>query len=334
MQRNDRIGRALKLRDLHTFRAVAERRSMTKAAADLALTPAAISKAIGDMETLIGVRLLERTPKGVAPTLYGEALLKGTVKVFDELRQTIGQVESLADPTAGETRIGATEHVLGGLLTVVLDRLSRLYPKMVFHISTSNGPDEFRRALRARAIDVFISRIDTEPEEDLEKEVLFDDPLVVITSRANPSFRSRHVRLAQMLEQAWCMPDESHMIGILVRQAFLAQGLAMPKVCVTSPSMNMQTAMAQTGRFFSVVAEAYLRFRTDRSSLRIVPVDLRVNPPPVAIVTLKHRVQSSVTKLFIECVRAVSKESGLSTPQGDANGLAARKIKGAGSTRL
>lgn len=308
MQRNDRIGRQLKLKDLHTFREVVQRRSMAKAAAELALTPPAITKVIGDMERLFGVRLLERTPQGVVPTAYGEALLKGSVNLFDDLKQAVEQIEFLADPTSGAVRIGAIDPLHGSLLPVVIDRLSRQYPRIVFHVTHGNSPDELRSALRARAIDVFVTRLNRELEEDIEKEMLFDDPLVVVAGRDHPRFRGRSARLAQMADEAWCVPHESHPIGAIIRQAFRAQGLALPNVCVTCPSMQLQAALAETGRYLTVVPASYMRFRSVKDTLRIVPVDLNVSPPPLAIATLKHRSVSPVTKLFIDCVRVVAKE--------------------------
>jgi DNA-binding transcriptional LysR family regulator len=308
MQRNDRIGRQLKLKDLHTFRAVVQHRSMTKAAAELALTPPAVTKVVGDMERLFGVRLLERTPQGVTPTAYGDALLKGAVSLFDDLKQTVAQIESLADPAIGEVRVGAIDPQHGSLLPVVIDRMSRQYPRIIFHVTHGNSPDELRNALRARAIDVFITRLTMQPEEDIEKEKLFDDPLVVVTGQNNPRFRGRTAKLAHMMDEAWCMPHETHPIGAVIRQAFRAQGLALPNVCVTCPSMQLQAALAETGRYLTVVPASYMRFRSDKDTLRIVPVELQLSVPPIGIATLKHRMISPATKLFIECVCAVSKE--------------------------
>lgn len=315
MQRNDRIGRQLKLKDLHTFRTVVQRGSMAKAAAELALTPPAITKVIGDMEHLFGVRLLERTPQGVAPTAYGEALLKGSLNLFDDLKRTVEEIEFLVDPTVGEVRIGSIDPLHGSLLPAVIDRLSRLHPRIVFHVTHGNSPDELRSALRARAIDVFITRLQMEPEDDIEKEMLFDDPLVVVAGRSNPRFRRRGMKLAQMIDDPWCVPHEAHPIGAIIRQAFRTQGLALPNVCVTCPSMQLQTALAETGRFLTVVPASYMRFRLDKDSLRIIPVELNVRPPPLAMATLKHRTVSPVTKLFMACVRAVAKEFMLSAPK-------------------
>jgi DNA-binding transcriptional LysR family regulator len=69
----DRIGRRLKLRDLHLLMTVVQCGSMAKAAAELAVSQPAVSKAIADMEHMLGLRLLDRGRNGVAPTPYGQA---------------------------------------------------------------------------------------------------------------------------------------------------------------------------------------------------------------------------------------------------------------------
>ena len=74
MQWSDRIGRRLKLRDLHILLAVAKSGSMGKAAADLAISQPSISKAIADVEHTVGLRLLDRGPHGIELTIDGSAL--------------------------------------------------------------------------------------------------------------------------------------------------------------------------------------------------------------------------------------------------------------------
>src|SRR5216684_1178902 len=102
MQWSDRIGRRLKPRDLHVFLAVAEQGNMAKAAERLAISRPVVSKTIADLEHVLGVRLLDRTSHGVEPTLYGRALLKRSVAVFDELKQSVTDIASLGDPNSGE----------------------------------------------------------------------------------------------------------------------------------------------------------------------------------------------------------------------------------------
>src|SRR3954471_8725054 len=107
MQVSDRIGRPIKLQDLHVLMAVVQTGSMNKAAVLLNTGQSAISRSVAELERTVGVRLLDRNPQGVEPTRYGRALLDGGAAVFDDLRQALKTIEFLADPTAGEVRTEA-----------------------------------------------------------------------------------------------------------------------------------------------------------------------------------------------------------------------------------
>ena len=76
MEWADRIGRRVKLRDLHLLITVVQRGSMAKAAAELGVSQPAVSKGIADMEQTLGLRLLDRGRNGIEPTAYGRALVK------------------------------------------------------------------------------------------------------------------------------------------------------------------------------------------------------------------------------------------------------------------
>src|SRR4029450_1904558 len=109
MQWDARIGRKIKLRDLHILLAVVQAGSMAKAGTQLAVSQPAVSKAISEMEHALGVSLLDRGSRGVEPTRYGRALIKRSLAVFDELRQGIKEIEFLSDPTGGGMSIVSRE---------------------------------------------------------------------------------------------------------------------------------------------------------------------------------------------------------------------------------
>src|SRR5688572_19038732 len=94
----ERMLRRLKLSDLRLLQATVEWGGMAKAAAHLNISQPAVSKAIGTLEHALGVRLLDRTSKGVEPTEFGQALLNGGIAVFDELKKSLGRIEFLSDP--------------------------------------------------------------------------------------------------------------------------------------------------------------------------------------------------------------------------------------------
>ena len=120
----EQIGRRLKFRDLHVFLTVVRCRSMAKAAQQLGVSQPAVSAVIADLEHALGVRLVDRSASGVEPTPFGGALLKRSVAAFDELKQSIRDIEFLSDRTAGEVRIGAP-NVLAGFVAAVIQKFTR-----------------------------------------------------------------------------------------------------------------------------------------------------------------------------------------------------------------
>src|SRR5689334_20423911 len=125
----ERTKRRLKLRDLDIFLAVIETGSMGKAAKRLRVSQPAVSKSVVELEDAFGVRLLDRSRRGIFPTPYGLALQQQGAAVFNELRQAVQHMDFLADPSAGEIRVGTTDPVAISLVVPVIDALSRDHPK-------------------------------------------------------------------------------------------------------------------------------------------------------------------------------------------------------------
>ena len=104
------------------------------------------------------MRLVDRTAQGVAPTIYGDALLRRIVAVFDELKQSIRDIEFLSDPTVGEVRIACTESLWFTLLPEVILRFSELYPRVELHADLRGNSREFS-GLRDRKYDCMLERV-------------------------------------------------------------------------------------------------------------------------------------------------------------------------------
>ena len=158
---DSRIGRRVTLRDLHILSAVVHWGSMAKAASHLAMSQSAVSEGIAHLEDALRVRLLDRSARGIEPTIYANVLLKRGHAVFDELKQGIKDIEFLSDPNAGEVRIGCAEMLSYGLLPAVIDRLSRRHPQVavrIVHLDTESL--EFQ-VLQERTVDFVIARIPT-----------------------------------------------------------------------------------------------------------------------------------------------------------------------------
>jgi DNA-binding transcriptional LysR family regulator len=302
----NRIGRRLKLRDLHILSAVVQWGSMAKAASHLAMSQPAVSESIANLEAALRVRLLDRSTRGIEPTAYAHALLKRSHVVFDELRQGIRDIEFLANPTVGEVRVASGDTLAAGLMSAVIDRLSRLYPHIVVRVVQASAETLDFRELRERKVDLALARVPRSfVDDDLDVEILFDDPHRVVAGARSPWARRRKVTLAQLAAESWIFAP-NQVIRELITEAFKARGLQVPRERVSTSSILLRNHLLATGRFLTVLPESVLRYNARLWSLKALPVDLGVKPRSVAILTLKSRSASPVVKLFIEHVRAVA----------------------------
>src|SRR5438034_11549633 len=98
MEWETRLGRRLRVRDLYILSTVVKSGSMAKAARQLAMSQPAISEAIANLEHILHVRLLDRSPRGVEPTMFADALLQRSTTVFDALKQSVRDIDSRVGP--------------------------------------------------------------------------------------------------------------------------------------------------------------------------------------------------------------------------------------------
>ena len=307
MQLSDRIGNRMKLQDLHVLMTVVQAGSMGKAAQILNTTQPNVSRSIGELEQALGVRLLDRHRQGIEPTEYGRALLDCGAAVFDDLRQGVKNIAFLADPAAGELRIGTTTFLAASFVSALVDRLSRRYPRIVFHLVTGYT-ETLHQELAERNVDLLIIRGSgpiADPRYDFE--FLFDDSYVVAAGAQNQWGRRRRIEIAELVNELWVLPPPDSVIGSIVMDAFRASGLDYPRVSVVTDCPHMRISLLATGRFVTIFPASAFRFLAKRSELRILPVELPTARRPNGIVTLKNRALSPVAKLFIDCAREVAK---------------------------
>jgi len=299
--------RRIKLRDLQVFQVAAETGSMAKAAAHMAITQPAVSYAISELEQTVGVPLLERSSQGVTPTVYGRALLQRSAIVFNELRQAISEIASLADPEVGELRIGTTPP-MSAIASAVFNRLVPRYPRMRFELSV--GPtDLLLRQLRQRDVEIVISRVASMTgHDDLSVETLFHDELAVICSKRSKWAQRRNVFLAQLVGEPWIFPPATGFLTGIMRSAFEAEGLEFPRATVTTSCTYSLSVLVGNGNFLGIHPRTMLTTPNDHPQLTAVDVRLPTTRGAIGFIALKDRSLSPVAKLFAQSVLPVVRD--------------------------
>jgi DNA-binding transcriptional LysR family regulator len=307
MQLSDRIGRRLKLHDLHVLLTVVQAGSMGKAAQALNTSQPNISRSIAELEHVLGVRLLDRHRQGIVPTEYGRALLDCGVAVFDDLRQGVKNIEFLADPTAGEVRVGCNPFIAASFVSRVIDRLSKRYPLITFHVVGAEA-EALHRDLRERNIDLLVAwRFNPIGDDELGFELLYDDQYAVVAGAKNPWARRRRIELAELVNESWALPPPDTVIGSFAMAAFRASGLDYPGLAVSTITPEVRISLLATGRFLTIFPASVLRFAARRPDIKVLPVQLPMARVSLGVVTLNGRTLSPVAQLFTNYARQVAK---------------------------
>jgi len=311
MEWENRLGRRLRLRDLYILSTVVKSGSMAKAARQLAISQPAVSEAIANLEHILRVSLLDRSPRGIEPTIYAEAILRRSTAVFDELKQSVKDIEFLADPTKGELRVGCPESISCSVLPEIVGRFAEQYPAVVLDLNAGTTSEVLSR-LTDRNLDVALARpvggiSDPRFGDDLKAEILFHDELVVAAGSQTRWARRRKIDIGELSKEQWILATSDTLNYSVVEQAFREHGLKMPNISMKTLSVHLRTNLLATGNFITVLPKTTIALHGNRFSLTVLPIDLPRRAWPVAIVTLKNRTLSPLVERFIQCARGVAK---------------------------
>ncbi len=269
---------------------------MAKAAERLAISRPVISRTIANLEHMLGVTLLDRTARGIEPTLFGKALLRRGTAVFDELRQSVEEIAFLTDPQAGELRIACTEVWAAGLVPAAIERLSRRLPRLRVRLEQGTALHQFN-LLRERRCEIVISRLLTEARDsDIEMQPLFYEPLVVVAGPQSSWSRRRKLTLSELVDAPWILSTLEAEPGSRFVEACRAAKLPIPAATIFSNSLHLRIRPGSA-----------LRFGPGADLLKALPIALPRWHLPTAIFTLKGRTLSPVAQVFADCVRDVAK---------------------------
>jgi DNA-binding transcriptional LysR family regulator len=307
MKWTDRVGRRVKLRDLHIALVVAHAGSMTKAAEELAVSYPVVSKTISDLERTLGVKLFDRGISGVEPTHYGRALLKSGVAVFDEMRKGLQQIEFIKQPDAGDLRIGSSNVVDAGLLPAVIERFSQDFPRATLRVIPEDIATQQYDNLRQRNVELVLGRLPvTMSEPDLVAEPLFDEPNVVVAGSESHWATRRKIALADLMGENWVLAQPGSLARSLQDEAFKKNGVELPPATVLTMSLHLYMRLVETGRWLGLVPASVMRFGGRQMRIKVLPIKISSPPAPVGFITVKDRTLTPLAERFIDCARKIA----------------------------
>jgi DNA-binding transcriptional LysR family regulator len=260
------------IKDIQVFFAVAKERSFTRAAAKLGMTQSALSHIIRALEGRLGVRLLTRTTRSVAPTEAGERLLQNVGPRLEEIEAEIAAISDMGDNPTGTVRITAIEHVVDQIVWPRIAPLFKQYPDLHVEISS-----DYRMVdIAAERYDIGIRYGDLVEKDMIAVRLTADEPMMIVGSPAYFEWHSKPESLQDLMRHncitlrlassgglyAWELQRESQPFEAKVRgQAVFTSSYAILNAALSGVGLaflpeSLAGTHVREGRLISVMPDA------------------------------------------------------------------------------
>jgi DNA-binding transcriptional LysR family regulator len=287
--------------ELRAFAAVVERASFARAADHLGFSPSALSQTIRQLETRLGVRLLNRTTRSVAPTSAGARLYERIVPVIQELDAAVAEAVEATGRTAGTLRINTLSMAADKLIAPRLGRFHRAYPQVVLDIVIDDGLSD----IVAGRFDAGI-RVGERLEKDMIAVRLTRD--VEMTAVASPDYLTHHgePKTPADLHSHVCINWRFPGSGAIYRWGFEKKGKKLEIAVEGALISNHQEIVVEGALQGLGILYAYDDERIDdliaRGQLKRVLAEWSLTLPGLFLYYSNRRLPQPALRAFIDCL--------------------------------
>ena len=309
MSQIDRVLRSnLRLRHLQLLVALDEFRHLGRAADFLALTQPAVSKMLAEVERMYGVALFTRSTRGTEPTAAGAVAVRFARSVLADHARTHEAVLALDSGAAGRVAVGSMVVAFAELVHGAIARLKASAPGATVLVEEGDLTRLLPR-LRVGELDLFVGRL--EPgyaAPDLDTEALLQDGMCLICHPEHPLAQGGTPSWEALARLPWVMPPSWASSRVKLIQAFYRHRLEPPTDVVETASFLVTFDWVRRQGAIGFVARMVAERYQAEGLLRILPVRLRIELPPVGLITLHGRAPSPTGVQMIQALRATARE--------------------------
>lgn len=241
--------------------AVSRHGSLRAAANRLGVTQPSLTKAMRRLEDELGVRLFDRTARGVRLTVYGETMLRHARAIKASVHEAHEEVAALKKGIGGRVRIGAGPSWQRSVLPAAVDAFRRDWPRVNLEIG-GGMDDQLKARLRAGDLDLVLAAMPapTPVEPDLMGRALIEDEYGVIARAANPlAMAEGPVPLSALVGHTWILPGPRSMMVLRLAAIFQAHGLPPPDAIIETDINPLKMRLMLEGDYLSFHALGQLR---------------------------------------------------------------------------
>ena len=300
----DRVLRSnLKLRHLQLLVALDQFRHLGRAAEFLSVTQPAVSKTLAEIERMFGLDLFVRSTRGTEPTAYGDTVVRFARTVLSDFARTQDEIAAVASGGAGRVSVGAMVVATPGLLVQAVQRLKQQSTLTTVMVEEGDLTRLLPR-LRVGELDLFVGRL--EPgyaAPDLETEALVREPMAIVVRPDHPMAGVARPQWQQLAELPWVVPPPWASSRIKLAQMFYKHRLVPPADIVETSSFLVTLSFVRARPAVGFLAQGVARHFEREGLLKILPLKVPIELPPVGMITLRARVRTPACALLMDCLR-------------------------------
>ncbi|HSI50598.1 MAG TPA: LysR substrate-binding domain-containing protein [Ideonella sp.] len=304
----DRVLRSnLKLRHLQLLVALDEFRHLGRAAEFLSVTQPAVSKTLAEIERMFGLSLFDRSTRGTEPTAYGAAVVRFARSVLADYGRTRDEIASVASGATGRTSVGCMVVAMPVLLTRAVALLKAQSEQSTVLVEEGDLTRLLPR-LRVGELDLFVGRL--EPgyaSPDLTTEALYEEPMRVVARPDHPLAGRSRLSWRDLAQVPWVVPPPWASSRIKLNQMFYKHGLNPPVDLIETASFLATLSFMRERAALGFLAQQVALHFEREGLLKVLPVQVPIELPPVGIITLRGRLSTPSSAQLIQCLREAAK---------------------------
>ncbi|WP_328393792.1 LysR substrate-binding domain-containing protein [Nocardia sp. NBC_00416] len=292
----------LKLRHLTLVDALTRQGSVIGAAATLHITQPVATRSLHDLETILGVSLYDRGPRGITPTIFGEAFTAHARAVLAQLSQAGRHVAELADAERGTVVVGT--HLAGSnvLLPKAIARLKRDRPLLTVIVREAS-PEALLVELEAGRIDMIVGRLTAPTTETAVRQPLYDESVEIFARVHHPLTARTDLALSDLAAYPWILPGTETVLRAELEELFARNGMPLPENRVEATSfLTVRQLLLET----DLVAVLPSLIGRDDDRLCALPISLDSIGHSVGITIATTRTLSPSANVLADNLRRIA----------------------------
>lgn len=295
----------LKLRHLVLLTTIAEHGSVMRAAEHLRVTQPVVTRGLRELEAILGAEVFERGPRGVTPTVCGEAFIGHAQVVLAHIRKAGQHVAELNSGQVGTVTVGTHLAGAGLLLPKAITRLKRERPRVTVVVKEA-PPDVLLADLMAGQVDLTVGRLNASDPGGRTRQIqLYSEPVKLVTRAGHPAQSLAAPRLADLMHFPWSLPVANTSLRREVERVFFEAELPLPEDRVECTSiLTLRTLLEESDTVATL--PVLIPQRDDR--LAVLPTPLPSVSRLVGVTLPHDRAPSPSTQALLQHLRDVAAE--------------------------